>query len=404
MRNPLTFLVVCFSFLIAGANAADLTESYQESTRLMAEGKYLEAIPHAKSAYDASVTKYGRLHKTTTTLAMNLGTITLFAGHLKDARALLRRALTATETVHGEDSINTVDPKIRLAQSLATLDPKDAKWQIAKNMSEALELYESAVDLALSQIGSESVAAIEIEAAMVFARSAQGAENGLTLAERAANRLKNPNSQNVEGAARANLWIGILSNRLNKPEQAQRALERALQIDGLEKVSLKTKRDIHVELVRHFEAQDERAKATPHIQAISALTPVSGAPIARISPLYWTEPDWAAVTRLPAKEQKMQVEFGIDSEGFVVNPRVLSPIGDSIDAVVLSSLQEWRYALPNTDGTINALESVRYEFTIPSRSNRRQFGTAISGLDPIRGVSDSAPIGDVGVGTMRSGG
>lgn len=368
----------------------------------MNEGQYAQAIPYAERAYNASMKKFGRLHKTTNTLAMNFGTITLFAGNFEDARPLLRRALKNSETIYGENAANNVDPLIRLAQALGTTHDKEAQWKVERNMKDASELYGRAVEIAQPVIGSEAVAGIEIEAAMVFARSPFGYEYGLEIAKQADEHLKN--SQNVEARARAKLWVGILSSRMEDPETAEKVLSEALNLPGSEQISVQTKRAIHVALVRYYESQEDSEKATPHVKALSTLSPTVGRSLSQISPIYWTYPDWKSLKRLPSKQVGVVVEFAIDEDGFIKDAKVVESAGEDADTVVLASINNWRYVLPSNDGKIEPIEMVRYEFKIPGRGKARQLGTKISGLDPIRGVSDSAPIGDVLQGGLRSGG
>ena len=408
MSHQKTQKYLILSFVLVGLitlpyQADELMDAYKESTRLMQEGKYAEAIPFAERAYELGIKRYGRLHTTTTTLAMNIGTITLFSGQFEKARPLLRRALKSTETVHGEGSLNLVDPMIRLAQALATTDDEEPKGRIERNMKEAAELYNTALTLAKGNLNPLAIANIELEAAMVFARSVFGAAHGLAFANAAYEKLTRVGAQNVEPLARAGLWVGILQARQGETEDAQHTLEQSLNIPNSEQVSVRTKRAIHVELVRLFESSDRSAEATPHVRAVSVLTPLAGRELAQISPIYWSHPDWSELGRLPSQEIEVVVEFGIDNDGFIVEPVFVEMVDEKIKEIVLASLQKWRYALPSTSGEVNSIEQVRYEFLVPSRSRQRQLGTKISGLEPVRGVSDRAPMGDVVQGGMRSG-
>ena len=375
--------------------ADELSDAYQESTRLMKEEKYLEAIPYTETAYEASLKKYGRLHKTTTTLALNLGTVTLLAGRFEEARPLLRRAVEFTETVYGPDNFDLVEPLIRLAQALATANEKDSKGKVRRNMTEADAFYQRALDLAKTRLQREQIAGIELEAAMVFARSPFGTEHGLAYAESALEGFSLRRAVNVEALARVNLWVGILRIRSEDFKRGQEALESSLALENSDQISEQTQRALRVELIRFFESRGERAKATPHINAVSSLSSLEGRSLSQIAPIYWQNPDWRKLGRLPSQEQTLVVEFGISTDGYVLNQRIVQGIDESIDSAVLTNLERWRYALPSDNGVVHPVENIRYEIVVPTRSQARQFKSKTTGLEPNRGVSDSAPIGDV---------
>lgn len=391
-------LVSIVSILLVPAvliKADELSDAYQESTRLMNDGKYLEAIPFTKTAYEASLKKYGRLHKTTTTLALDLGTVTLLAGRFEEARPMLRRAVEVTETVYGTDAPNLVDPLIRLAQALATTNEEESKGKARRNMMEAKDLYQRALELAAVKLPRPQIAGIELEAAMAFARSPQGTIHGLEYAESALEALSSSRAVNADALARAHLWVGILRIRSEDYEGGQQTLENALALGGPEAISAQNQRALHVELIRLFESRGERDNATPHIMAVSALSSMEGGSLTQIAPLYWTNPDWRKHNRLLGEEQRVTVEFGISVEGIVLNPRIVQGVGASIDQLVLDSLATWRYALPSDDGVVRPVDRIRYEIIVPTRSEAKRLGTKISGIDPILGISDRAPIGFV---------
>lgn len=375
--------------------ADELSDAYQESTRLMQEEKYLEAIPYTKTAYEASLKKYGRLHKTTTTLALNLGTVTLFAGQFEEARPLLRRAVEITEAVEGTDSFNLVDPLIRLAQALATTQPTDSRRKVRWDMIEADNLYKRALDIAEARLQREQIAGIQLEAAMVFARSPFGTELGLAYAESALEGFSSRSSVNVEALARVNLWVGILRIRSEDYGGGQEALEGSFALENSDQISVQTQRALRVELIRLFESRGERDKATPHIRSVSSLSSLEGRALNQIAPIYWRNPDWRKLGRLPSQEQTLVVEFGISTEGYVLNPKIVHGIDESIDNAVLTNLESWRYALPNDNGVVHPVENIRYEISVPTRSQARQLKSKTTGLEPLRGISDRPPIGDV---------
>lgn len=375
--------------------ADELSDAYQESTRLMNEEKYLEAIPYTKTAYEASLKKYGRLHKTTTTLALNLGTVTLLAGQFEEARPLLRRAVEITEAVDGTDSFNLVEPLMRLAQALATTRPTDSRRNVRWDLIEADNLYQRAIDIAEDRLQREQIAGIELEAAMVFARSPFGTEHGLAYAESALEGFSSSRSINVEALARVNLWVGILHIRSEEFEQGQLALESPLALENADQISEQTRRAIHIELIRLFESHGERDAATAHVESVSSLSSLEGRSLSQIAPIYWKNPDWRKLKWLPNEEKTLIVEFGISADGFVLNPKTVQGIEESIDNAVLSSLESWRYALPNDNGVVHPVDKIRYEISVPTRSQARQLRSNITGPDSLRGISDRAPIGDV---------
>lgn len=388
-------VVVLLSVQATQVRADELSDAYRESTRLMNEERYLEAIPYTETAYKASLKKYGRLHKTTTTLALNLGTVTLFAGQFEEARPLLRRAVEFTETVYGTDAFDLVDPLIRLAQALATANEKDSKGKVRRNMTEADSFYQRALELAKTRLPREQIAGIELEAAMVFARSPFGTEYGLAYAERALEGFSGGRVVNIEALARANLWVGILSIRSEEFKRGQEALESTFAIENSDQISEQTQRALRIELIRFFESRGERDQATPHIKSVSSRSSLEGRSLSQIAPIYWRDPDWRKLSRLPSQEQTLVVEFGISADGYVLNPKVVQGLDESIDNAVLTSLKSWRYALPNDNGLVHPVENIRYEIVVPTRSQARQFRSKISDLDPVLGISARAPIGDV---------
>ena len=396
-----------FSLLILASTfvlADELSDAYQESTRLMNEEKYLEAIPYTKTAYEASLKKYGRLHKTTTSLALNLGTVTLFAGQFEEARPLLRRAVEITEAVEGTDAFNLVDPLIRLAQAMATTHPTDSRRKVRWDMIEADNLYKRAIDIAETRLQREQIAGIELEAAMVFARSPFGTELGLAYAESALEGFSSRRSINVEALARVNLWVGILRIRSEEFEQGQQALESPLALENADQISDQTRRAIHVELIRLFESLGERDEATSHVESVSSLSSLEGRSLSQIAPIYWKNPDWRRLKRLPKEEKILIVEFGISTDGYVLDPKIVQGIEESIDDAVVSSLNRWRYALPNDNGVVHPVDNIRYEISVPTRSQARQLKSKTTGLEPFRGISDRPPIGDVvSTGPSRGG-
>ncbi len=125
----------------------------------------------------------------------------------------------------------------------------------------------------------------------------------------------------------------------------------------------------------------------------------------QVAPLYWEQPEWLSLQRKPSRRSVVVVEFGIDADGFVSSPTIVESADKALDDLILATIERWRYAPPLVDGAPVGIERVRYSFNYGRRGRgRSQLGTKIRGLDPLRGPSDSAPLGDIVRGGLQSGG
>ena len=153
------------------------------------------------------------------------------------------------------------------------------------------------------------------------------------------------------------------------------------------------------------EGRGDSDLATEHVRAISRID--AAAPVGReqVAPLYWEQPQWSSLQRKPSRRTVVVVEFGIDADGFVSSPTIVESAGKALDDLILATIERWRYAPPLVDGEPVGIERVRYSFSYGRRGREQpQLGTKIRGLDPLRGPSDGAPLGDVMRGGLQSGG
>jgi TonB family protein len=70
-----------------------------------------------------------------------------------------------------------------------------------------------------------------------------------------------------------------------------------------------------------------------------------------------------------ARGKAINVDFTVDAQGFVINPRIMSSTVDGLDEVALAAISQFRYAPRFVDGEPVVTTNVHYTFDI-SREGR----------------------------------
>lgn len=123
------------------ANRELFNSTYTKYQNSIKKGKYLDALPYAKQAYELGIGLYGDNNKNIAALAYNYGNTLVETGRQKDAEPVLRKSIEIYERIDGKDAMTVIDPLMALGNASADIGnswkQKKTLWTGAKNSGKA---------------------------------------------------------------------------------------------------------------------------------------------------------------------------------------------------------------------------------------------------------------------------
>ncbi len=348
-------LSIIFSVMTYTAHAATeddrqaMNAAYREYQEIMAKGVAFrtDAIAPAAKAYELSKQVNGD-NPTTAALAINYGNVLQNRG---EAATVLEDALRITESLHGRNSIELIDPLMALGGVSTDL----------RDLDKARNYFSRALDVAQDNEAENSMLKGIITLNLGVTNYNNNRPREAINQFRAARDILAMHEGVVASSrlATANLWIGThqvaTGNHANAIEPLLSSLATFISMPETQFFALSNLKL----LVEAYEAQGMREEATPHVLAVGAQTMTE-------TVLLYEVPPVLSRVRTPGVAE---VSFTVDAEGY---PRDAVVVGTPADArfgeTALATIEKFRYAPRVVDGEPVATEDVKHTFMFrPSR-------------------------------------
>ncbi len=333
--------------------ATEFNTAYRAYNAAHDEGRFEEAIPHAKRALELGETLLADRPDQLAMMTYNLAYTYQLAGHIDDAIETYEAALKRYEAVFGERSIELAELLDFLASSYVAKSDKspwDEKYspmaEARKTMKRLLKLSEYNYGPSDARVASVLTRLGDIEANIRKWSDAAGRF------ERAISIVDSADASSILIHGDALIGLGRVSVMRKREKRAISYLEQALALlEAAENAPSKMVVGAHILLVVAHEELGNRDRATPHAKAIALLGADEGAsgpyPIFRVTP------------RFPRIAQERGIAgvvilgFDVDAAGMVVNAKVIAakPKGIFNDEA-LKAVNRFRYAPDYVDGQI----------------------------------------------------
>jgi len=351
-RQILLLILACFTLL--SANAAEderqaMNAAYREYQEIMAKGvsARTEAIEPAGRAYELAKRVYGNAHQTTAALAINYGNV---LQNRAEAAQVLSEGLAISETVHGKDAIDLIDPLMALADASTDL----------RDLEAARKYYSRALQIALKHEGKDSF----LEGVITLSLGVTNYNDNKRLESikqfRAARDILAKHDTTIAKIrlATADLWIGTHQVVSGRHKEAIEPLLASLAVFNSFPETQFSSLTNYKLLVEAYESLGMRDEATPHALALGKIT--QSEPVL----LYDVQPTLSRV-RTPGMAV---VSFTVDAEGYPRDPQVVSAGDDRFGETALATITKMRYAPRFVDGVAVATPGVTHRFGFrPSR-------------------------------------
>lgn len=369
MRMVLGLLsVVIFSFAIA--HAQEKPSSYGDNPKVKtfeeAFSGYTIASnqkdPHltthyAQKSYELGLVKFGNKHKNTVNLALNW--IHAYNAHSQDHDSPIEKVTVAFPDL---EKAPTSDPttliKLYLAYGSYFLKHPE-RHQFIK----AIAYYKKATEIAekLYEGNDATIAIFNLKVGKSLYASGGARESKKYLQKARSLFAKEPN-KNAFNLAIANFWTAkyYLSTKSNKNAAAfmSGALKTFDEADPAGQYALAS----HAFMIQILEKQGKRDEATKHCQMIGKAQPID---VNREQiPLYRFSPDYPRSAAQSRREGDVIIEFTIDEEGFVKNPKAID--GKNMKAFAPSAIKavkDYRFAPRYKNGKPVSTDGLKTRFT-----------------------------------------
>ena len=315
--------------------------AYASSKSLADKGRYAEAVPFAKTALELGEKVFGEADASTAKLTLNYGTLLEAAHRPIEAVSILDSAVKRFERLYGESATELIEPLMTRASAWAWSDPISARYdfdraiKIARDEAPEDHLLEAQLN---DRAGDALLAARAAEAGPYLEKNYRLVQTQLgDLDERTGDaagdlaRYEDGMHRTREAIRLMNLAIGTWSGA-KTPDAARLERGHAYMVDLCERVG-------------------DHESAITHAQAIGALRAADASSGARDAvPLFRVNPNYPRSAQMNGEEGWVQIEFTIDANGAVKDPKVIDHEGDAFIQTALAAFRRWRYAPKYVDG------------------------------------------------------
>lgn len=353
-------LITCLSLLATFPATADeekrraFSQAYEQYETLYKKAKYTKSLTHAEVAYRLGSELFEEGSEDVANLAFNYAHNLVKTRQPEKAKAVMLEALAGFEEIFGPDSIESVPALMDLGHIYArTKNRKAKKAHYSKGIGIATEVYgESSAEYGwfLVNAGKDM---------LVLAGEKEGYKKLLNGYEILKTTLGPGHVQT--GYAAYHLGSYELSGE-NMNTAKRYFLEALDSFELPDQPSNAFELGTHANLVQVFEELGQRDNATRHCQAIGRMTPFESTqnyfPLLKRAPVY---PNSALYSHV---EGYTIVEYEVDKNGLVVNPRVVENNGhQGFVKASLEAAKNFRYAPRFVDGKPVPVERVQNKFT-----------------------------------------
>jgi TonB family protein len=336
--------------LVSFKNAYENYESYYK------QGNLRKSLPEVRLAYELGGQLFGKESLETAKLAYNYGNNLLRLRHYSDAESKLTEALEIFEQNYGQKSFEQVPVLMDLGHTTANTHESNASkkfYTLAFKISEVHYGGESAefgwfsvrsgIDMIMMSLDPDKMGLRHLQTGYDILRSSLGENHVRT------------------GFAAYHLGGYEVSSKHYK--KAKQYLLKALAtFENPDEPSSKIELSTHAHLVRVYEELGDRESATKHSLAIGRMTPFESTQ--SYFPIYKKAPVYPKSALRRGKEGYVILEFDVDENGFIREPRVIATKGGKIfEQPSLDVVKTFRYAPRFIDGQAVVVNGVQNKLT-----------------------------------------
>lgn len=327
-------MLLLFAFIITSTAFADEKQDFREAYRAYQQyvkaGDTAKAKEMAAESYRLGGGVYGKDSVNTSKLAINYASLLNDAGSFRQARKVLKGKLGILEREYGVNAVELSSILIELGRAELDLDDPDMALGQFSRSSRLLEKHENALyrakknlDIAIILLKRNGGALTReyIEAAhAVYSRDLPTSDfrRGLTSYHMARHAIED---QQYERAA-AHLESCLIAFKSG---------------DG---TMSRLERTVRVQLVNAYESLQRQDAATEHCLAIGNEQRWE----LPADPLYRTKPVPSLAAMEAGLTGEVTLAFAVDSQGYVVNPRVKQSTTEAFNEAALDMIRQFRYA------------------------------------------------------------
>jgi len=340
------------AFSSAAAEKTDkqaFKKAYEAYQVAIDAGAKADAVKYAEEAFLLGKKIYGEAHKNTAQLSLNYGR--LLKG--KEAQKVLKKSLSIHEKIYGKDAFELVDPLMDLASSYAQYGKSEKPVRYYRQALALVEKYDSPTGIL--------AATLNLEIGQVILSESQS-RRSLRYLKRAKEVFMALEGDQAEvGLAKTKFWLGKYRLATQSYKKATTELQGSLALLSKYAPNASITLSNHAFLIEAYEKQGLRDEATKHCQAIGAAKPHN--PNQDYMPVYKLHPTYPEAANRAGKEGYVVVSVTVNSEGFVVNEKVLENGGSSaFEKAALTAVKKFRYAPRYVDGKPVDTAEVKYKF------------------------------------------
>lgn len=281
-------------------------------------------------------------------LNYNHGVLLYKANQYEESSKQLKKVLTHYEDLYGKEGIE-LQP---LILQLALASGRDSQPSSKRYFKRAFKLTE----LHYGNPSSEYAKLLIKEGMLLNSYfSYRKGKKSLIKARQMALALEGESSQ-LAGWASFNLGKLALARR-EWDASSDHLLTALHSFELPDKPSNQIELSTHAFLVQAFSEQDEQALATRHCLAIGRMTPFT--PDQDFLPIYKKQPKYPKKALRAGLSGWSIVEFDVDEQGFVRDPRVLHKSSETFDTTSVEAALNFRYAPAFQNGKAVATKNIQ---------------------------------------------
>ncbi|MBY6186527.1 energy transducer TonB [Marinobacter hydrocarbonoclasticus] len=342
----------------ANGNDGAVLEAYGAYKQAVASGDLQQTVEHARRTYQLALAELTEEDARLPTLALNLGSALENLGAsqpVSERQALYaeahRRYKDALKQLKGSEGDHN-DARLEALIGLA---------KTAEKPRRAEDYYQHAVDL--SKTAPVQQATIQLWAYDQLKTHSETVRSAKQHLRAAVETLQAERPEDDSRRLEAEFRLAVLMGQQGKRETAIAEVERILvhyqRLDFTHPMAL----GAHSLLVNWYEQNGEREQATAHCLAIGKMRPWQDDQ--EQIPLYRVNPEYPVNMARRGREGYVVMDFTVDEQGFVIDPKIAESSNRSFEKVGLEALKQWRYAPRFEEGQAVKGESrVRLDFTI----------------------------------------
>ena len=331
-----------------------MDEAWRRYTELLAQRDYEASLVYARRGYELAEALLLESDESLAIATFNYGNNLLRVREREESVAILKLALDRFERVYGRNGVDLIPALLSLGTAIAAPFDEDR----------SRHHFRRALKLTARHYGDDSVeyADVAFQTSRVRLEMAQSADGRRDLHQAHRIYVDRFGTDNPR-TGRAAFYLGKLELARKRYGPATEHFLAALQAFD---PAVESQRQMHLTsrafLVQAYESKGESELATEHCLAIGRLSAL--VPKEELQPLFRSAPEYPMTALRSGRSGHADIEFTVDENGFVTNPRVIAVEGSrDFEAAALRAVQRFRYAPSFVDGEAVETDGVKTRIT-----------------------------------------